>query len=331
MDEAGLASAHIVGNSLGGYVALQLAARGRAESVVALAPAGGWARGDRLPQPRRSTSRAAMQLRGLKAAAPYAEAIVASAGGRRRATQWITTNYEHIPAGLLAHQIRGAARVRCPTPVHQVRRTRGLAASTRRGSPARSASCGAPLTSPCQWPSAAARFPQRLAPDTLTGSSSTASATAPAARCPGRGRRSSSWGSQQTHLGWRAAGARRPPSPCCCAGGDRAGRGERLLLASRSTSSGSRAGGGDGEVLAQVFDAGGADDGRVEARVREREAQHERRPAHPVEQIVEPGRNPSSRALSRWASCSSRLLPAGGVPRATPPRMIPAPAEDRAA
>src|SRR3954470_18075629 len=46
MDEAGFATAHIVGNSLGGYVAFQLAARGRAESVVALAPAGGWAKGD---------------------------------------------------------------------------------------------------------------------------------------------------------------------------------------------------------------------------------------------------------------------------------------------
>ena len=46
LDQAGFATAHIVGNSLGGYLALQLAARGRAESVVALAPAGGWAEGD---------------------------------------------------------------------------------------------------------------------------------------------------------------------------------------------------------------------------------------------------------------------------------------------
>src|SRR5437660_767860 len=45
-DEAGLDTAHIAGNSLGAFVALQLAARGRARSVVALAPAGGWAEGD---------------------------------------------------------------------------------------------------------------------------------------------------------------------------------------------------------------------------------------------------------------------------------------------
>jgi len=40
MDAAGLETAHLVGNSLGGYLALVLATRGRARSVVALAPAG---------------------------------------------------------------------------------------------------------------------------------------------------------------------------------------------------------------------------------------------------------------------------------------------------
>ena len=42
LDAAGVDTAHVVGNSLGGYVALQLAARGRARTVTALAPAGGW-------------------------------------------------------------------------------------------------------------------------------------------------------------------------------------------------------------------------------------------------------------------------------------------------
>jgi pimeloyl-ACP methyl ester carboxylesterase len=42
MDEAGFETAHLIGNSLGGHVALRLAARGRARTVVALAPAGGW-------------------------------------------------------------------------------------------------------------------------------------------------------------------------------------------------------------------------------------------------------------------------------------------------
>jgi pimeloyl-ACP methyl ester carboxylesterase len=42
LDDAGIDSAHLVGNSLGGWVALELARRGRAKSVLALSPAGAW-------------------------------------------------------------------------------------------------------------------------------------------------------------------------------------------------------------------------------------------------------------------------------------------------
>lgn len=42
MNAAGWADAHLVGNSLGGWLALELAARGRARSVTAVAPAGIW-------------------------------------------------------------------------------------------------------------------------------------------------------------------------------------------------------------------------------------------------------------------------------------------------
>jgi pimeloyl-ACP methyl ester carboxylesterase len=45
LDAAGFA--HVVGNSLGGWIAFDLATRGRARSVVALAPAGGWEPGSR--------------------------------------------------------------------------------------------------------------------------------------------------------------------------------------------------------------------------------------------------------------------------------------------
>lgn len=43
LDELGWDQAHLVGNSLGGWLALELARRGRARSVTALAPAGLWA------------------------------------------------------------------------------------------------------------------------------------------------------------------------------------------------------------------------------------------------------------------------------------------------
>jgi pimeloyl-ACP methyl ester carboxylesterase len=107
MDDAGFATAHLVGNSLGGHVALQLAARGRAESVVALAPAGGWATSDE--SFKETLGFFATTQEGLKSAAAYADAIVASAKGRRRATEFLATNFEHIPAELLAHQLLGAA------------------------------------------------------------------------------------------------------------------------------------------------------------------------------------------------------------------------------
>lgn len=42
LDELGIGRIHVVGNSLGGWLALRLAERGRALSVLCLAPAGGW-------------------------------------------------------------------------------------------------------------------------------------------------------------------------------------------------------------------------------------------------------------------------------------------------
>lgn len=44
LDALGWQTAHIVGNSLGGWVAFELERRGRARTVIAIAPAGGWHR-----------------------------------------------------------------------------------------------------------------------------------------------------------------------------------------------------------------------------------------------------------------------------------------------
>ncbi|MFZ1995034.1 MAG: alpha/beta hydrolase [Solirubrobacteraceae bacterium] len=107
MDDAGFQTADLVGNSLGGYTALRLAERGRARTVVALAPAGGWAAGDDSYKDTLQHFATAQDL--VATAAPHADAIAASPEGRRRATELITTHYEHIPPALVAHQIRGAA------------------------------------------------------------------------------------------------------------------------------------------------------------------------------------------------------------------------------
>ncbi len=107
LDEAGFATAHLVGNSVGGYIALRLAERGRAQSVVALAPAGGWAQDD-------DTVEATLALftewqRTFLTLAPHADAIVRTEEGRRRVTSAITVNVEHIPHELIVHVLNATA------------------------------------------------------------------------------------------------------------------------------------------------------------------------------------------------------------------------------
>jgi len=46
LDSYGVGTAHLAGNSMGGALALELAKRGRARSVVAISPGGGWAEDD---------------------------------------------------------------------------------------------------------------------------------------------------------------------------------------------------------------------------------------------------------------------------------------------
>jgi pimeloyl-ACP methyl ester carboxylesterase len=110
LDAAGIDTAHLVGNSMGGYMALRLAARGRARSVVALAPAGGWARDDdSLPC---TLNRFVEWQRQMRELAPHADAIVADAAGRRRVSLAMTERCDHIPPALLAHQMLATAT--CP-------------------------------------------------------------------------------------------------------------------------------------------------------------------------------------------------------------------------
>jgi pimeloyl-ACP methyl ester carboxylesterase len=119
LDAAGFETAHIAGNSLGGYLALRLAARGRARSVVALAPAGGWAHDDEW----HAVLAFQLELHAqTQAAAAHADAIVATPEGRRRVTRHITVAYEHIPAELLAHELRGVAACDAPALIERARR-----------------------------------------------------------------------------------------------------------------------------------------------------------------------------------------------------------------
>jgi pimeloyl-ACP methyl ester carboxylesterase len=122
---------------------------------VAFAPAGGWAEGDESREEVLGVQ-ATMQVHA-KAAAPHAEAILASVEGRRRATQLITTNFEHIPAELLAHQMLGIARCDGALPMieHAIRQGYRLEAE-RITCPVRVVWGTDDKLLP--WPSAAARY-----------------------------------------------------------------------------------------------------------------------------------------------------------------------------
>jgi pimeloyl-ACP methyl ester carboxylesterase len=161
MDEAGFTTAHIVGNSLGGYVALHLAARGRADSVVALAPAGGWAEGDE--SSRDTLGYFAEMQKQVTNALPHIDAVLAKPEGRRRATQFITSNFEHIPAELLAHQARGVAGCAAVEPLIELALRDGWSIDPERiECPVRIVWGTADRI--LQWPAAAARYRDRWLP-----------------------------------------------------------------------------------------------------------------------------------------------------------------------
>jgi pimeloyl-ACP methyl ester carboxylesterase len=110
LDEADLDTAHLVGNSLGGWVALQLAARGRARSVVALSPAGGWQPGDRTERKiealfRRQHKVGTFALRNLTG-------LMRRPRFRKVAFRDVVANGDRIPPTVAVDMLRSS--VECP-------------------------------------------------------------------------------------------------------------------------------------------------------------------------------------------------------------------------
>ena len=115
MDRAGFDTAHLAGNSLGGWMALELARRGRARSVVAFSPGGGWEAGSseqaRVGRLFRRTHRA------LKIAGPRAELLASRPGLRRIAFRETHARPERMPPRAAADAIRGAAQCEVYLPL----------------------------------------------------------------------------------------------------------------------------------------------------------------------------------------------------------------------
>ena len=81
LDDAGLDRPHIVGHSLGGYLGIELARRGRAQTLTAISPAGFWSAGDGTPQLVMRGVRRSARL--ARFAGPAAKIAVGTARGRR--------------------------------------------------------------------------------------------------------------------------------------------------------------------------------------------------------------------------------------------------------
>jgi pimeloyl-ACP methyl ester carboxylesterase len=100
LDGLGLARPHLAGNSLGGRVALETAAAGRAASVTALSPAGFWP-GERQARYPKAVLKA-MQVAGRRLQ-PFAPALSRTAAGRAVAYGAIVSRPSRLPP----EQVRG--------------------------------------------------------------------------------------------------------------------------------------------------------------------------------------------------------------------------------
>ena len=105
-DDLGLERPHLAGNSMGGWIAAELAARGRAATVTAISPAGLWL--------RREFLYSYALLRGTLAlgrrVAPRAETATRSRIGRRLIFGHACVRGDRIEPDSAAHQLRAYAQ-----------------------------------------------------------------------------------------------------------------------------------------------------------------------------------------------------------------------------
>jgi pimeloyl-ACP methyl ester carboxylesterase len=105
LDVAGFDAPHVVGNSLGGWIAAELARRGRARSVVGLSPAGLWTPRE-LAYANRSLR---TTLRVARALAPHADRLMRSAPLRAAAFGQVAARGWRIEPDEAAYALRTLA------------------------------------------------------------------------------------------------------------------------------------------------------------------------------------------------------------------------------
>ena len=95
LEAQGIDTAHLVGNSMGGALALELAKRGRARSVVGLSPGGGWHLGD--PEGDRIERLFRRQLRLTEATERWLPGIMRRPSTRRLVLRDVVRHGEQLP------------------------------------------------------------------------------------------------------------------------------------------------------------------------------------------------------------------------------------------
>jgi len=108
LDEQGIGDAHFAGNSMGGALALELAKRGRARSVVAISPGGGW-REDDSAEAERIIKWFARNRKIAQASLPRIEQVMRRPGLRRLALRDVMARGDQVPAQEAAQLVRSSA------------------------------------------------------------------------------------------------------------------------------------------------------------------------------------------------------------------------------
>jgi pimeloyl-ACP methyl ester carboxylesterase len=123
LDARGIDKAHFAGSSLGGWASLELAVRGRARSVVAVCPAGGWDHGSREERAVLRYFRTNDRL--LRISGPMLVAVARNARLRRIAFRDLMASPTRLSAADAMAMMTGAARCAVTKDALEITRSQG--------------------------------------------------------------------------------------------------------------------------------------------------------------------------------------------------------------
>jgi pimeloyl-ACP methyl ester carboxylesterase len=109
LNELGVGDAHFAGNSMGGAMSLELAKRGRARSVTAISPGGGWAEDDRR-EVNRIIRLFSFNQRAARVTEPYQHELLSRPRARRFLLRDVMSRGHLVPAEEAVRLVRSSVR-----------------------------------------------------------------------------------------------------------------------------------------------------------------------------------------------------------------------------